>query len=113
MSDSINAQNTRRSTRLLSSARNTSLNTHGLGKDPKRSTKTVSTVNAKKISSQVSLPFEVSIGLNSLSYGMQKGGVNKSDAVSGSMSDEEREEAEIQMLGLFGKIGEGCYALSR
>jgi anaphase-promoting complex subunit 3 len=44
---------------------------------------------------------------------MQKGGVNKSDAVSGSMSDEEREEAEIQMLGLFGKIGEGCYALSR
>jgi len=29
------------------------------------------------------------------------------------MSFEEREEAEMQLLGLYNKIGEGCYALSR
>ena len=29
------------------------------------------------------------------------------------MSYEERDEAESQLLGLYSKIGEGCYALSR
>lgn len=29
------------------------------------------------------------------------------------MSVEERDEAESQLLGLYGKIGEGCYALSK
>jgi anaphase-promoting complex subunit 3 len=29
------------------------------------------------------------------------------------MSYEERDEAESQLLGLYNKIGEGCYALSR
>lgn len=29
------------------------------------------------------------------------------------MSFEERDEAEAQLLGLYSKIGEGCYALSR
>lgn len=29
------------------------------------------------------------------------------------MSTDDREEAEAQLLGLYGKIGEGCYALSR
>jgi anaphase-promoting complex subunit 3 len=29
------------------------------------------------------------------------------------MSSEERDEAESQLLGLYSKIGEGCYALSR
>jgi hypothetical protein len=30
-----------------------------------------------------------------------------------NMSFEERDEAESQLLGLYSKIGEGCYALSR
>jgi anaphase-promoting complex subunit 3 len=30
-----------------------------------------------------------------------------------SMSFEERDEAESHLLGLYSKIGEGCYALSR
>ena len=29
------------------------------------------------------------------------------------MSFEDRDEAESQLLGLYSKIGEGCYALSR
>ena len=106
--DLTSVQSTRRSTRLNS----TSIGKQTVSQGTKRSARTVNQGNSKKMATTSDQPLSLEVSAKFIHFLTFQESTHR-DLPIPDMSFEERDEAESQLLGLYSKIGDGCYALSR
>jgi hypothetical protein len=111
--DTSTAHNTRRSTRLLSANTRNYSRPAANSQGPKRNTGNTNLDLTKKVANSLEIP--QSIDVIAPRYSVLTRAKEAKDIGYGipNMSAEERDEAESLLLGLYSKIGEGCYALSK